>query len=178
MAFLKRASFLIISLLFFSCYQSLDFDQVEEYVITPNYTVSLATFSVDALVFTSPPVTEIRENTTFEIFKNSFFKNNSVRLDFEFEIVNEINRNFVVELTLLDKNNSEIYTLENLNISANQRDFKQSEIIDISLNPNVKNFTKVEVLLRLEDPTIPMSTSENGAIRLKSATTIYLERSF
>ncbi|QTE23983.1 hypothetical protein [Polaribacter cellanae] len=174
----KKIFFLTVSLLFFSCYQSLDFDQIEDYVIKPSYTFALATFSVNSLVFTSSPITEVREKTNFEIFKNSFFKDNSVRLDFEFEVINEINRDFVLELTLLDENDVEIYKLQDLNIAANKRDFKQKEIINITLNPNVKDFTRVEVVVRLGDPTIPMSTLDSGTIKLKSAASVYLEKSF
>ncbi|QTD36956.1 hypothetical protein JL193_12580 [Polaribacter batillariae] len=174
---LRKTFFLIIALCFFSCYQSLDFDQLEDYVITPSYTTALATFSINALALTSPPATEITEKTNFEIFKNTFFRDYSVRLDFEFEIINEINRDFVLEITLLDENDFEIYQLQDLNISANERDFEQKEIIDIIVNPNVKDFTRVEILLRLQDPTIPISTLDNGTIKLKSAATIYLEKS-
>ncbi|TMM29498.1 hypothetical protein FDT66_10260 [Polaribacter aestuariivivens] len=172
-----RLSLYLAVLFLFSCTQSLDFNQIEDYTARPAYTTALTYFSINSAAFASPPSTEITEQTNFEIFQNSFVRNNSVRLDFEFEIINEINRDFVLEINLLDANDNTIYQLQDLNIDANDRDFQQTEVIDITLNPNVKNFIKIEVRLRLENPLIPLTTSDAGNIFLKSAGTIYLETS-
>ncbi|WP_299670707.1 hypothetical protein [uncultured Polaribacter sp.] len=179
MKFFKKVSFLLSTILFFSCSQTLDFNQIEDYTTTPVFTSSLTLFTLNASNFVAfpgaPPVTEISERSDFKIFENSYVRDNLVRIDFDFEIRNEFNRDFTMEISLLDAANNLIYKLQDLNIEANNLEFIQKEIIDITQNPNLRNFTNVEVTLSLDDKITPISASDIGILDFKSAITVYLE---
>jgi|CoawatStandDraft_6_1074263.scaffolds.fasta_scaffold23223_2 hypothetical protein len=180
MKFLRLSSLLLFLVLFGSCSQSLDFDQTESYTIKPSISASLAFFKIAAANFGAPMgapiVKEITKIVDFEIFKNSFIKENIVNLDLEFEVANEFNRNITVEISLLDANDNLIYDLKNLKISANNLNFRQKEIIDITINQNITNFTRVLFTISLDDKSTPIAASDLGIIEFKSAAVIYLEK--
>lgn len=168
-------------LIFYSCSQNLDFNQIEDYTSEPVFTSSLAFFSVNSENFNAipgvPATTQIQELSEFRIFENSFISNNLQQLEFNFEISNEFNRDFTIEISLLNDNNMVIHTFEDLLINANNQNFKQQEIIDIVNNPNIRNFTKVLITISLDNTTIPFTTSNNNFLEFKSAVTVYLETS-
>ncbi|MDX6746704.1 hypothetical protein SHK09_07865 [Polaribacter sp. PL03] len=168
------------TLLFFCCSQSLDFDQIEDYAIKPSITSSLTFFTIDATSFASafgvPIITEISETSDFKLFENNFVKNNLVQLDFDIQVVNKFNRDFTMKILLLDEDDNLIYQLKDLNITANNLDFKQREEIVVATNSNVINFTRIEITLSLDDKTTPINASDIGEIEFKSAATIHLEK--
>lgn len=180
MKFLNRVC-LICTVFFFSCSQTLDFDQINEYTTSPSFSTPLIFFSISPNDFTAPlgnPLTtEISDHTDFKLFENKIIKSNLVKLDFNIKIRNEINRDFTLEINLLNESNALIYRLNDLKINANNLDFKQLESIDVRLNPNVKNFTRVQIKLSLDDKTTPINASDIGNFELKSAATVYLENS-
>jgi hypothetical protein len=179
---LRLFSFLLCLSLFFSCSQSLDFDQIENYTLKPSISAALAFFNIDAANFSTPSgepiVTEITESIDFKLFESNFIQENAVKLDFEFEVGNEFNRNITVETSLLDANDNLVYKFEDLKISATNLDFKQKELIDIATNEDVRNFTKVLFTISLDDKTTPITASDLGTFEFKSAIIIYLETAF
>lgn len=180
MKFLNKV-YLIYTVFFFSCSQTLDFDQINEYTTSPSFAASLTFFTITPTDFVAPLgdpiITEISDTSDFKIFENKLIRSNLVKLDFNIEIRNEINRDFTLEVDLLNENNALIYKLNDLKINANNLDFKQLESIDVRLNPNVKNFTRVQIKLSLDDKTTPINASDIGNFELKSAATVYLENS-
>ena len=178
---LRLSSFLLSLILFCSCSQSLDFDQIESYTIKPSIPASLAFFKIAAANFSAPAggpiVTEITKIIDFKLFESTFVRENTVSLDFEFEVDNKFNRSFTVEILLLDANDNLIYEFKDLKISANNLNFKQKEIINIAANQNIINFTKAWFTIRLDDISTPIVTSSLGLIEFKSAAVIYLETS-
>ena len=144
---LRLFSFLLSFSIFFSCSQSLDFNQIENYTLKPSISAALAFFKIDAANFRTPSgepiVTEISKTVGFKLFESSFIQENTVKLDLEFEVGNEFNRNITIEISLLDANDHLVYKFNDLKISENNLNFKQKELIDIGTNQNVRNFTKV-----------------------------------
>lgn len=179
MKFFNNLCIFLCAFMFFSCSQSLDFNQIDEYTIKPAFSVSLTFFTIDATSFESvagaPPITEISQKSDVKIFESGFIKDNLQQLDFEFEVKNEFSRDFTMEILLLDEDDNLIYKLQDLKISANNLNFKQKEVIDITKNTNVVNFTRVEVKLSLDDKVTPVDASDIGQINFKSAATIYIE---
>ena len=177
---LKFFSFLL-TFLFLSCSQTLDFDQIDNYTTDPVFSAAITFFEIDAASFITvagaPAVTEITEESEFKLFGNDFIKDNLVKLDFNFEIRNEFDRDFTIEISLLDENNALIYKLQDLNITANNLNFIQLEEIDIASNSNVRNFTKVVLKISLDDTTTPINAGNNGSLSFKSGATVYLETS-
>ena len=172
--------FLIFTLLCsFGCSESLDFDQANTYLAKPVFNTSLAYFTIDSSNFITiagaPIITEITETADFKLFEERFIQENLVRLDFEFEIKNEFNRDFTIEISLLDAEDNLIFKLDDLNVSANNLNFKQTIVIDINANPEVKNFTRVQTTISLDDRTTPILASDAGKIVVKSGAIAYLE---
>lgn len=170
---------LLCFVLIFGCSEAVDFDQIEDYTLKPSYALSLTYFTISPNNFVpfpgAPPITEISEKSDVKIFETSFIRQNLVQLDFDFEITNRFNRDFTVEISLLDENDNLIYQLNDLNVAANNLEFKQTEILNIESNPTVINFTRVEVKLSLDDKTTPIIASDVGEIIFNSAATIHLE---
>lgn len=177
----KKQCIILCTILFFSCSQSLDFDQVQDYSTKPTFSTALTFFTLSSNNFTadagSPPITEISEESDFKLFGNTFIKQNLVKLDFDFEIRNEFDRDLTIEISLLNDNDNLVYKFEDLKVTANNLDFKQQEVIDITTSQNVKNFTKVEINLSLDDKTRPIDASDIGLLEFKSAATVYLDTS-
>ncbi|SHM78362.1 hypothetical protein [Polaribacter sp. KT 15] len=170
---------LLCFVLIFGCSEAVDFDQIEDYTLKPSYALSLTYFTISPNNFVpipgAPPITEISEKSDVKIFETSFIRQNLVQLYFDFEITNRFNRDFTVEISLLDENDNLIYQLNDLNVAANNLEFKQTEILNIESNPTVRNFTRVEVKLSLDDKTTPIIASDVGEIIFNSAATIHLE---
>lgn len=170
---------LLCFVLIFGCSEDVDFDQIEDYTLKPSYALSLTYFTISPNNFVpipgAPPITEISEKSDVKIFETSFIRQNLVQLDFDFEITNRFNGDFTVEISLLDENDNLIYQLNDLNVAANNLEFKQTEILNIESNPTVRNFTRVEVKLSLDDKTTPIIASDVGEIIFNSAATIHLE---
>ncbi|MGY0408178.1 MAG: hypothetical protein ACWIPJ_07480 [Polaribacter sp.] len=175
MSKLKKSVFFFLLCLLVSCSQKLDFNQIDNYKSTPSYSISLSYFTVKASNFTAISSSEISETTEFRIFENNLIGDNLVKLDFDYKIKNEFNRDFTMEITLLDNNDVLIYKLKDLKIAAKNLIFKQKEEIDLKVNPNVRNFTKVKVVIRLDNATIPITTSDLGDINFQSSATVHLE---
>jgi hypothetical protein len=177
---LKVCSIILGTIFFLSCSQSLDFDQIDAYTISPSIAAPLVFFTIDASNFTTtvagaPIVTELTEISDFKLFENGFIKQNVVQLDFEFEVNNEFNRDITTEISLLDENNNLIYRFKDLEIDKNNLDFKQKEVINVVTNQNIKNFTKVKLTLSLDDKNTPIAASDLSKIQFKSAIIIHLE---
>lgn len=170
---------LLCFVLILGCSEDVDFDQIEDYTLKPSYALSLTYFTISPNNFVpipgAPPITEISEKSDVKIFETNFIRQNLVQLDFDFEIINRFNRDFTVEISLLDENDNLIYQLNDLNVAANNLEFKQTEILNIESNPTVRNFTRVEVKLSLDDKTTPIIASDVGEIIFNSAATIHLE---
>lgn len=114
MKFFKVISAILCTFFFLSCSQSLDFDQIDAYTVSPSIAAPLVFFTIDASNFTTtvagePIVTELTEISDFKLFESAFIKQNVIQLDFEFEVNNEFNRDITTEISLLDENNNLIY---------------------------------------------------------------------
>ena len=180
MKFFKIGSIILGTMFFLSCSQPLDFDQIDEYAVSPSIAVPLVFFTIDASNFTTtvvgaPIVSELTEISDLKLFESSFIKQNVVQLDFEFEVNNEFNRDITTEISLLDDNNNLIYRFIDLEIDKNNLSFKQKEILKVVTNQNIKNFTKVKFTLSLDDKNTPIAASDLSKIQFKSGIIIHLE---
>ena len=176
---LKKVIYVFTTLFLLSCSQDLDFNQVDDYYTTPIFTSSVTYFAVSPNKFVDPTgtfqVTEIEDISDFRLFDNGYIKSNLVRLDFNVEVNNEIDRDFTIEFELLGDNNNLIYKLQDLKVEGSKLNILPVEIIDINLNKNVRNTTKVKILIKLDDTSIPLDINDNGVFELNSSATLYLE---
>ena len=176
---LKKLALFCCLIMFFSCAEKLDLKQIEDYVATPTYTASLTYFKVTPSLFVNASgiVTdpEIIDVTDFRVFENDYIRKNLVKVDFNVEINNQIDRNFDIEVTMLNDNNVPVYNFSNLNVSANEINFTHEEEVDISLFPGIKSATKVRVVIRMQAGSSPLSPQDIEEFEFKSSAKLYLE---
>jgi hypothetical protein len=179
---LKNTLYFICILLIVSCSKKLDFDQLDDYVLTPVYTSSLGYFTILPIQFFDETgtveQTEISDLSGFRVFENTFLKNNLVKLDFNVEIKNEFDRNFRLNVEFLDDNDNITHKFSTLNINANNLNYTNLEEIDVLTNLNIKNTTQVKVNAILESSTEPLNSASTSEFEFKSAVTIYIQKDF
>lgn len=177
----KTISFLCI-LLLFSCTEKLDFNQLDDYELTPVFTSSLAYFTILPIQFYDSTgtieQTEVTDLSDFRVFENSFLKNNLIKLDFNVEVKNEFDREFTISVEFLDDNENITYQFQAINISANNLDYKYLEEIDVLVNANIKNTTKVKIKAEIESSTTPLNINDTSEFEFKSAVTLHLKKGF
>ena len=180
MNLLKIYSTALMTIFFLSCSQPLDFKQLEEYKIMPSISSSLVYFSIDASNFNTiisgiPAATEVNETTDFKLLENSFIKQNLVQLDFNFEIKNEFNRVFLLDINLLDAQSNTIYKVfDGFEISGNALKISAEVVLIIQDFPEVVNFTKVQFIIGLKDTTTKLDASSSSKIECKSSLVMHL----
>ena len=181
MNLLKIYSTALMTVCFLSCSQPLDFKQLEEYKIMPSISSSLVYFSIDASNFNIiisgiPAATEVNETTDFKLLENSFIKQNLVQLDFNFEIKNEFNRVFLLDINLLDAQSNTIHKVfDEFEISGNALKISEEVVLIIKDFPEVVNFTKVQFILGLKDTTKILDATSLSKIECKSSLVMHLE---
>jgi len=181
MNLLKIYSTILVAFFFLSCSQPLDFEQVEEYTFMPSISSSLAFFSIDASNFNTiisgiPVAIEVNETTDFKLLENSFIKQNLVQLDFNFEIKNEFNRVFLLDINLLDAESNIIHKVfEGFEIRGNSLDISAEVLLIIEDFPEVVNFTKVQFIIGLKDIFTTLDASNLSKIECRSSIVIHLE---
>ena len=83
-----------------SCVDDLDFTQLDDYKATPIYSLTAVHFTVLPFQFfeqSGNQMNEIREITDFNLFENDYIKNKTVKLEFNTEVLNEYDNDFIIE---------------------------------------------------------------------------------
>jgi hypothetical protein len=183
-------SVILCTILFFSCSKPLDFDQLNEY--SPNQVISVPfiLFTVNDTNFETPAppseVPPIFERSDFKILDGTFLKESLIQLEFDFEIKNEINRAFDIQIIFreLDPDDSDplidgrVVHTEELNIDASDQNFIEKVIVTTADFPDIVNFLRVEIMLTLKDDSRPIDPADAGALEFKSGITVHLKAKF
>jgi hypothetical protein len=183
----QMLSAILCTLLFFSCSSPLDFDQLNQYSPDQVIAVPFILFTVDDTNFdaNAAPVPSIFEISDFKILDGTFLKESLVKLEFDFEIKNQIKRAFDIEIIFreLDPDASdplidgrEVHT-ESLNIEASKNFIKKVEVTTAEF-PDIVNFLRVEIKLTLKDDSKPIDLADAGALVFKSGITVHLKAKF
>jgi hypothetical protein len=174
----------VLCLLFFSCVSPLDFDQLNQYSLNQTVSVPFITFTIDATNFETPIspdlIPSIFKKFDFKISDGTFLKESVLQLEFDFEIKNDINRNFTIEIIFreLDPDDSDplidgrVVHAEELNIDASDQNFIENVIVTTAEFPDIINFLRVEMKLTLKEGTIPIQA---GELKFKSGLTVYFK---
>ena len=167
----------VLLLFSFSCASDLDFDQVNDLKIEPVVVTNLAYFDVKASQFVDNGVEQsvFVDESTIDIFNDSFFRRRLKKVVLSFELENTINRGFEIDLLFLDRNDQIVHTI-NLSIpfyagTANKttktKTFENAQL-DI-----LKKTTKIVFSLRML-PGIPLNANSSGDLKMRSGVTAYL----
>lgn len=181
----KILSVTFCTILFFSCSKPLDFDQLNQYSPEQVISVPFVLFTVNDTDFETPagqPLDSIFEKSDFKILDGEFFQKSLVKLDFDFEIKNGIDRDFTIKVILreldLDNSNSSITGLEvhtiPLKVTASNTNFIEQVVVTAEDVPGLSKFQRVEVRLVL-DSSGPIKSSQLGDLEFKSGITIHLK---
>jgi hypothetical protein len=188
----KILSAFIGTILFFSCSNPLDFDQLNQYAPNQVVSVPFVLFTIANTNFETPVapavVPPIFEKSDFKILDGTFLKESLVKLGFDFEIKNEIQRDFKIEIIFreLDPDDSDpsidgrvVHRLTLNQVAAGNQNFTENTIITVAEFPDIVNFLRVEIKLSLDDDdSEPISAADAGELEFKSGITVYLKANF
>ena len=159
-----------------SCVNDIDLSQIEEYSISPEYTVSLTYFTISPPEFfngAGAQLPEISDITDFRGFENSYARDRLQKLDFNVEIKNEFDRDLTIQILFLDDNMNVTHRFDDLKVNANNLNYKFDETIEVSTNPNIKTTTKIKVVI-LDNSAGPLDVSAKTEFEFKSSVKIYM----
>lgn len=172
----KLSAMLFCFFVITSCVNNLDFSQIEEYSISPEYTVSLTYFTISPPQFFNQAglqLPEISDITDFRGLENSYARDKLLKLDFNVEIKNEFDRDLTIQISFLDDNMNVTHRFNDLKVNANNLNYTFDETIEVSTNPNIKTTTKIKVLI-LDNSAVPLDASAKTEFEFKSSVKIYM----
>lgn len=163
-----------------SCYESLDFNQLDDQVSKPVFTSALTYFTITPAQFFDSNGNEknsIFDFTNFYGFQNSYVKDNLVKLDFNAEIKNEFDREVTIHIDLLNRNNIVVFTFDPIIVEFGDLNYLFFKEIEIASQPNILNTEKVRITTSVEDTGAPMNALDTSKFVFKSSVTIFIESS-
>ena len=167
----------ILSLITLSCSSDVDFNQANDIVIEPVIVSNLASFKIQANQFVTGGIeqTQFVDVPNFDLFKDLFFRDNLTKVVFFFEFNNTIKRDYLVDLVLLDSNDTPLYTIT---ISVpSYTDVKKlithTELFESNLNI-LTSTRKMSFTIRML-PGIGLSETSPGNLTLRSNITAYFK---
>jgi hypothetical protein len=161
-----------------SCVDDLDLSPLDNYKATPIYLIAAVHFTVLPFQFfeqSGNQMNEIREITDFNLFENDYIKNKIVKLEFNAEVLNEYDNDFILEVQLLNANYLPIFKFEKMSVSANDLayQFKQTETL-IS-NPSLINMRGLSITIKTNNPSLVLNPNDSTELQFKSFIKVYLD---
>lgn len=176
---LKKVFIVINLLLIFSCSDSLDFNQLDDYVLKPVFTSALTYFTV--LPFQFFDSNGVQQNsrediTEFDLFQNETITDNVVKMVFNAEFKNEFDRDVRIEIEFLTDSNISVYAFTPVFVESGDLNPPpyESEIV-FADNLDIYNATKVRIRASLDNTGVPMNPFDTSEFELKSSITLYVE---
>lgn len=170
---------LVFVFLFISCSSDLDFDQVNDLTLKPVFVANLAHFNVPANQFVVDGqaqqfASDIEE---FDAFRKEFFNENLVKAELNFEIENNINRAFTLNILLLNDNDKVLQTIPFAipAYSGTSNVIKYpTEVFENERLRLLKHTTKVGFLIQVASGP-PIDENSLGNLKLRSSATVYMK---
>ena len=161
-----------------SCVDDLDFTQLENYKATPIYSIAAVHFTVLPFQFfeqSGNQMNEIREITDFNLFENDYIKNKTVKLEFNAEVLNEYDNDFILEVQLLNANYLPIFKFEKMSVSANDLAYKFKQTETLISNPSLINMRELSITIKTNNPSLVLNPSDITELQFKSFIKVYLD---
>ncbi len=179
--YFKKIALCLCLLLSISCTEDLDFKQTEDFSSQPSFSLSLVNFNIPPTVFVNipgaPPVTEINERSNLGLFQDEFIQKNLVKIDFNFEVENSFDKDFTVEISLINGNDVLVQRLNDIIIPRNNNEVVLTETLLVADNPAIRNIETAIVSIKLSNTNTTILSTDVGALNFKSAVTIHLDTS-
>ena len=173
----KISSILFSVFLLFSCSSDLNFDQVNDFKIEPVFVANLAYFNIPANRLIDDGGTNVYPDVRdFDVFKEKFFTERLKKAEFDFEVENNINRSFVLNMLLLNDQNEVLQT-----ISFTVPSYKgtpnvikyPTEVFENARLDLLKQTQKIGFVVVIASGP-PLNSDSEGNLRLRSSATAYL----
>lgn len=168
----------IAILCFQSCTKPIDFDQIDDAEIKPNYVVTQVYFDLVATDFLNEFGAEILlQNDIIQAPISGSSQKYIEKIEFTFFSQNSFNRIFNVQIVLFDKDQTPIYILKpTIHILANSGEIKTTIVIpkeDISIIFNTEYFSFFVQLLPANNGSV-ITPEDPSILNLKSYVTLFL----
>jgi len=173
----KISSILFSVFLLFSCSSDLNFDQVNDFKIEPVFVANLAYFNIPANRLVDDGGNNITYDVRdFDVFKEKFFTERLKKAEFNFEVENNIDRDFVLNMLLL---NDQDQILETLSFAVPS--YKgtpnvikyPTEVFENARLDLLKQTQKIGFVVVIAAGP-PLNSQSKGNLRLRSSATAYL----
>lgn len=173
----KTLSIILFALLFFSCSSNLDFDQVNDLKLEPAVLANLAYFDIPANKLVDDGGNHVLADVRgFDVFKDKFFTNRLTKAEFDFEIENTIDRAFVVNMLLLNKDDEVLETIT-FNVPAYTGGSNvikyPTESFENQRLENLKQTINIGFVVFVAAGP-PLNDDSTGSLKLRSSATAYL----
>jgi hypothetical protein len=177
----KAPLILVVIWLMTSCVKHVDFEQVDQFYLRPVFQSSLVYFTLNQINFFDTVnsveiVSPVDDISGFEVFKNSFVRDNLIKADLEIIINNQFDRRFTVNVVFLDDDDKVTHSFNEFIVAANDNNFKRLEVIEIANNQAFLTSTKVKVSIKLSQSSNGSTIDPNleQTLTFKSAGTFFL----
>ena len=176
---LKKVAVILNLIIITSCAESLDFDQVNDFVLKPIFTSALTYFTVQPFQFfddTGVQENSIEETSEIDLFQDSTIVDNVVKMVFNAEFKNEFDRDVSILVDFLNDQDLPVFSFAP--IFAESEDVNpepyEDEII-LAYNPDIYNAVKIRVRAFLENTGTQMNPFDNSEFEFKSSITFFIE---
>lgn len=167
---------LYLAIFSFSCSSDLDFNQTKNLRLEPTYVANLVYFDIPANEFVTNGIEtpQFIDIATVDIFNNTFFVNDLIKTDLDFEINNTIARAYTLDVKLF---NAIGFQLDNISIAVPAyygatNIVTQKEVFQGARLTTLKNTTRIQMTLRMAAGTA-LTESSTGTIKMRSGVTAY-----
>ncbi len=167
---------LYLAIFSFSCSSDLDFNQTKNLRLEPTYVANLVYFDIPASEFVTNGLEtpQFIDRSTVDIFNNTFFVNDLIKTDLDFEINNTIARAYTLDVKLFNAIGSQ---LDNISIAVPAyygatNIVTQKEVFQGARLTTLKNTTRIQMTLRMAAGTA-LTESSTGTIKMRSGVTAY-----
>ena len=163
----------------FSCTKDVDFEQANDFQVSPVVESSLIFLNEPASQFVEDGVeiTSIQDEVLINIFNDAFIVDHLTKAEFVFDITNSISRGFRLRVDFLDGMDQNLHVMTiNVAASTDNSDSNQAHIETFEGNTLLALMATQKMVFTLYVlPGSPLSETSAGMIQLQSKGVFYLD---
>ncbi len=167
---------IFLTLVPFSCSSDLDINQAKNLRLAPTYIANLLYFDipVNEFIVNGSEIPQFKDQSTVTIFNSSFFVDDLVKVDLDFEIENTISKSFTMDVKFYNTTGNQVDFIS-ISVPAYMgvsNKITHRELFQGSRLSSLKNTSKI--IISLQPNSGPsLTTSSSGRIKLRSGLTAY-----